>query len=341
MAKTRGRLPSAPTGAPQTSTKSAKQQQQEVGTEEARTNTSGEEGSDESSVWRTAVGKKSPKKVKYVCKGGTKVCGQVISMNDDCILCEACDGWFHPSCQNLSNEAFKALGKFDLLWLCDECRKKLPTLLNVAERVERRVAEAEKKIVEAIQKAPPALPLDKNLEEKILNLETEVVKQISAQKEALINSSNDLKKAVQKQGSVSNREHNVIIHNILESDSENLECRVSHDESKFKEVAKALYGDGNGIETEKIIRLGKKNEDTTRPRLMLVKLRDKRDVEKLFRKRFELKDAGFPNTYITKDLEPEEREKQKKLREEWIAKGKDSHRIFRGQVVPRKQLIQE
>lgn len=325
MAKTRARLGSATVAAPQTSQKAPKQD-----------NNSGVSSDDDGGgAWMTVTAKKTTKKVKYTCGGGTKVCGRIIGENEDCIMCEACGGWFHPSCQDLSSEAFKALGKFDLLWLCSECRQKLSTMLDVAKRVESRVAEAEKRIVEAVQKTQKVPQLDKNLEEKILNLETEVVKQMSAQKEALISTSQSLKKVVQSQGSM-NREMNIIIHNIPESDSLDSESRKTHDITKFDEVSKGLCGSNTEIKTDKIIRLGKKREEEgAKPRLMLVKLKDKEDVEKLFGERFKLKDAGFQNIYITKDLEPEERERQKKLREEWIAKGKDSHRIFRGKVVPR------
>ena len=58
-------------------------------------------------------------------------------------------------------------------------------------------------------------------------------------------------------------------------------------------------------------------------------------VDSMIRKRTNLKNVGFPNIYLTKDLSPEERATEKRLREEVIKKGKDSYTIFRGQIVPR------
>ena len=56
----------------------------------------------------------------------------------------------------------------------------------------------------------------------------------------------------------------------------------------------------------------------------------------LMKRRTQLKDVGFPNVYLTKDLSPEEREAQKKLRQELEEKGKETHKIFRGKVLPRQ-----
>ena len=68
---------------------------------------------------------------------------------------------------------------------------------------------------------------------------------------------------------------------------------------------------------------------------MLIKLRNKRDVDALMKRRTTLKDVGFPGIYLTKDLTPDEREEQKRLRNELSIKGKDKHVIFRGRVVPK------
>ena len=47
----------------------------------------------------------------------------------------------------------------------------------------------------------------------------------------------------------------------------------------------------------------------------------KEHVDELFKKRLQFKDVGFPNKYFTKDLPPEERQEQKKLRDMWAVKG--------------------
>ena len=92
-----------------------------------------------------------------------------------------------------------------------------------------------------------------------------------------------------------------------------------------------------------MFRLGKKQQASEdpqaaepKPRLILVKLKNKDHVEMLMKRRLNLKERGYPNVYITKDLPPEEREVQKKLRKELAEKGKETHRIFQGKVIRRE-----
>ena len=105
-------------------------------------------------------------------------------------------------------------------------------------------------------------------------------------------------------------------------------------------IAFALYGDTKGFEVEQIFRLGKKSDSSNigsepKSRLTLVKLKSKESVDLMIKRRTKLKDVGFPNIYITRDLTPEERIKQKCLREELRQKGRDTHVIFWGQVIPK------
>ena len=67
----------------------------------------------------------------------------------------------------------------------------------------------------------------------------------------------------------------------------------------------------------------------------MIKLKDTDYVNKLIKRRTHLKEAGYLNVYITKDMSPEERAIQRQLREELRHKGKEMHRFFRGKVVPR------
>ena len=103
----------------------------------------------------------------------------------------------------------------------------------------------------------------------------------------------------------------------------------------------ALFGESEEIKVNKIFRLGKKStqngDGETKPRLMLVSLKNKDDVDALMSRRWELKKVGFSNIYLTRDISPEEREVQKKLREEWTKKGRENFRIFRGKVIPKRK----
>ena len=137
------------------------------------------------------------------------------------------------------------------------------------------------------------------------------------------------------------RERNILLHNIPESNSSSPELRKRYDQDSFQNVVEALLGEGSTMEVENVIRLGRRQQDGNtmedqKPRLMLIKLRDRRDVEELMKNRWSLKDRGFENIYLTRDLPPEEREARRKLRQELTEKGKETHMIFQGKVVPRQ-----
>lgn len=288
--------------------------------------------------WKAGKKGKRSQKVSYVCKGGDRRCGKAITGKERCIQCEACGDWYHPNCQGLCKGAFEALVKYDLLWICKECKVRLSDTLDLGKRLENRVAEAERRIIEKVTevKTQTAADIEGKLDMGIKNMEEQVSKQINETSDAL-------KKVVKVQEIERkvDRSCNVIIHNIPESSSEDVECRKEHDTSKVKDITNVLCGANVHCSVEKVLRLRKKvdaeNENIVdrRPRLLLVKFQTKEDADMLYKSRFNLKDKGYPNTYITRDLSLEERERQKKLRQELVQKGKDSHKISGGKVVPK------
>ena len=71
------------------------------------------------------------KSKRYWCSGGTKACGVEILDREESVWCGICQKWFHPKCQGLTNDAFRALTKFKkvFLWVCMTCE---PNLMSVA-----------------------------------------------------------------------------------------------------------------------------------------------------------------------------------------------------------------
>ena len=297
------------------------------------------------------------------CKGGKAKCGRPLEEGVDCIMCDACEGWFHPKCQGVSSEAFKALAKFDLVFLCLECRPRLKEIVKIEKSMESRLDKTEQKIMAALDQLRPGR-ISEEMDSKIEVLEKKVVEEMRThqvrieatmkeQHEAMKdmpkftdeikNSANEIKNYVRVKEDKETREKNLILHNIPECVSDDPQRRKKYDHDSFQSVAQALVGEDTEVEVETVFRLGKKpaEENTggrgAKPRLMLIKLKDKKDVEAIMRRRLKLKERGFENIYITRDLPPEEREKQKKLRLEWAEKGKKTHVIFQGKVVPRKE----
>ena len=273
--------------------------------------------------------------MSFVCKGGE--CDKTITAKEPSIQCEACGEWYHPNCQGLCKGAFEAIAEYELLWICMTCRDRLTDTLDLGKRIDKRVAEAEKRIIAKVveNKVEAATEIDGKLEAGIKSMETQVMKQMSE-------NSDSLKEVIktQDQANKVDRTCNVLLHNVPESKSEEPGVRKDHDITKVKDIAHALYGENVECNVQNAFRLGQKavleeNEVSRRPRLMLVKLETKEQVEKLLSERLSLKDRGYPNIYITRDLPLKEREKQRKLRAELKLKGKDTHKIVRGKVVPK------
>ena len=229
-----------------------------------------------------------------------------------------------------------------------------------------RIEEAEKKIMAALKESKHQDDMGKRLESKIKGMEKIVSDQIKEQQsrveaslkvqseavqampkytDELKKSAIEIKKLVESKEDKERRQRNVLLHNIPECQSTNADERKNYDHASFQNVVAALFEDSEmtNMETLGVIRLGKKAEEdgANKPRLMLVKLKKKENVDKLIKRRTMLRDVGFSNIYLTRDLPMEERLEQKKLREELIRKGKQEHKIFRGRVVRRGTMITE
>ena len=282
--------------------------------------------------WQKAVKKgKHAREVTYICKGGESRCNRAIKSNEMSIQCEACTNWFHPSCQGLVQGAFEAITEYDLFWVCSECREQFTERQNLREQVKQDIKKVEAHIVDKVEKVRTLVEnvIEKKVDDGLKKMEMKIGESSSA-----------LKKAVQEK--TIDRSKNLIVHNLPECDSDDSKVRQEKDLAAFKKMASDLCGRGASFNVTQIFRLNNQqgvdeNQVNRKPRLLLVKLASQEETETLLGERFGLKDAGYPNVYINKDLSKEEREKQWKLRQELKKKGRETHKIFRGRVIPRDQ----
>ena len=133
--------------------------------QESEHESGGNESAEEGFV--TVQSKKKSKKGKaFQCRGSTgKPCGKTIGKKQDSIECEGCNDWFHPSCQGLSVEAFKAIDLHDLFWVCETCRMKFKDSVSL-QQVISRVEQVEKNVIEAIGKDKDEKTVEKGIEKK-------------------------------------------------------------------------------------------------------------------------------------------------------------------------------
>ena len=133
------------------------------------------------------------------------------------------------------------------------------------------------------------------------------------------------------------RKKNIVIHNLPESRSDDPEVRKQDDKKSVSFMMSALFGQQHKIKVERVVRLGRHDASNSKPRLLLVAVGGRDQVDQIYKSRFGLKEAGLENIYITRDLPPAEREIQRKLRKELAEKGKSTHCIFRGSVIRREE----
>lgn len=281
--------------------------------------------------WKRA-GKKGKSAVQgeFICKGGENKCDKVIK-NAECIRCDVCANWYHPACQGLEKGAFEAISDYDIFWICGQCKEQLLKAKNVKDEISKDVQKMEARIIGKVEEVKNLMvkEIDKKVQDGLKKVEVKIGE-----------SSSVLKKVVQEKSV--DRSKNVVIHNLPESSSTDSKERQKEDMEAVKKMVSDLCRNEAIVDITQTFRLGKRmstdnGEMDRRPRLLMVKLAKQEDVELLLKKRFGLKDEGYPNIYINKDLSEEEREQQWKLRMELKKKGRDNYKIFRGQVVPRDQ----
>ncbi|KAF0314405.1 Transmembrane protein 70, mitochondrial [Amphibalanus amphitrite] len=181
---------------------------------------------------------------------------------------------------------------------------------KLEKSIESRMNNMEEKLCNEI------LVKQKEISDKQKQIETTINKQA--------NSAKDLKMLMESKYEKEKRENNLILHNVPESQAETPDERVKHDKEMFMKVVSALVGTQENVQVDKIYRLGKKQAQPEelherrelKGRLMLIRVKEKEHVDILIKRRTQLRDKGFPNIYITRDLTPEERESQRKQRAE-------------------------
>ena len=93
---------------------------------------------------RRQKGKTRNTKEKAICKGNNeKACNKPVE-NDEKggIECEICLAWFHPSCQNLQDEAYKATQQNGLFWICMGCKASVPKFREIVNDMSPKTADS-------------------------------------------------------------------------------------------------------------------------------------------------------------------------------------------------------
>lgn len=288
------------------------------------------------------------------CPGGPgkKSCGDPV--RDPGVQCDICDTWFHPFCQSVSVEAYKALKVHDVLsWICSACKillddKSKEVLKPFRESVglASKMDKMGMALNEHLSKMERDLQVQGEILEKHSKLLEESVKEISLHKASYSevvqsNCENVLKKVsakIDKLPSVAppavntapasavdrSTSHELagIFDNFMDKEKRKLNVVVHN----LRESDKAEWDASMVrhiireelklvVRTTKTFRVGKRSDD--KPRLLIVTFESLDMKTEVLKQSRLLKDSTeWSNIYITQDLTWSQREDLRKLKAE-------------------------
>ena len=268
-----------------------------------------------------------------VCKGnGENPCGKQV-LDDDMggIECDVCLAWYHPVWQGAKDEAYDAVRKNELFWICVQCKKFVSEFRNVVHgkgttagqidaaclgRMERKLDDLSKAVSEQNVKVKEAAA-DAN---KAKKLYADALKDGEAKSEQTKNISREsiqtcFEKFQNEKDEKEKRKCNIVISNMTESQASTGEERKVHDIKKLTNIIKEELK--IHVRIENAFRAGKRQEN--KPRLLIATLPSeacKWDVLKAAKMLRDSENTEVKGMYINKDLTVLEREQNKKLRDE-------------------------
>ena len=311
--------------------------------------------------WENKSHKKTTNAICHTCKELIEC-----SKNLD-IVCKGCIKKFHAYCVNLNEkqlECYKEI-KDKVDWRCNDCTETIGAILEENNslkvkiiRLEDELMKIKKVLVEkhlingeeatgdniVRRNADEIDAIEKIKEDMIRELGDKIEQKIKKgfieyQKE-MVKVQNEDQNTNSMTSKTQDRDCNLIIYNVEESEYENTEDRKRYDYN----VAIDIIENGvkeSGFVIQNVIRLGKKedekgNKRTRRP--ILLKLSSKEEKWRILKKAKNLRYAprGMHKVILSLDLEEEDRKKRKKLYEELKSKresGDDSWVIFRGELI--------
>ena len=208
-----------------------------------------------------------PRAVKKVC--GSSACGRPVLDDDDIVMCTKCNVWFHIACQDLPEAALEALGRFDkLCWLCSTCKEHMTEAQTIRDELAflkqalseqsllmKKFCGDQKTVAEMLNKE------QKRLEQTIVDHQKMIKETVSSQTEKqtsyvdivknscaevvqsvpkltleIQKSAMEIKKQSEKKHDQEARETNILLHNIPESTSQDVEGRKKYDADSFDNI---------------------------------------------------------------------------------------------------------
>lgn len=253
------------------------------------------------------------------------VCKETVRDDDDAVECSWCKGWEHAHCADLDEDDYQFVDRAPskCMWFCSDCHRQVNTTLKFVNEVRKQhvdLNERIKVVEEDVKKIKGQATLNEDRLDAVIDNKIE-------------DKLNDLQEREK-------RAKNLIWHNLPEPEGSDANERKQADIS----LCSKILSDVLKIKEAKVegaIRLGKYDSERARPRLLKVVVSSEKVKAVTLTKASELRKTENPTykkLFITPDLTPLQREKDRKLRLEKQQReeaGETDLIIRRGKVMKR------
>ena len=242
------------------------------------------------------------------------VCDANVNTSQKALQCDFCKLWQHQECSSINQTEYKLLqkGKSCIKWSCSICNDadealkqsglgpKLDKILQETSEINQRLANFETRLISLENDRQTIAELERRV--KIIENKDISNRQVDAD--------STLKFVRESQS----REKNIVLFNCSESQASDNSSRKSDDAEKILKVLnQGCEVDIHPQNLEKVIRLGRRNDDDdSPPRPLLVTLDSLGKKKEIMRNLFKLRDKHF-DVRINHDMTKAERENSKKL----------------------------
>lgn len=287
-------------------------------------------------------------------------CDRCSQSVEQIVQCEICDKWYCGPCENIPPHAMEVIGDYNQIhWFCQDCDAKVEqcgvqnlvepreaqstdNISNHTKVISSIVSDALSKVVgqftEALKETKDYIKtsIEEIVGAPIPMEDAQHTTEQPATKSKVLSNGSDVVAAVDEYVEREKRKFNLVFHNIPESDSLSREQQVLKDTQTVDDLVNKEFNLQN-IKIKRVTRLG---SSPTRPRLLLVELEDISVRRSILRQAVKLrKSCTWSNIYISPDLTPKERQKNRLLRDELKIRrnaGEKNLYIKRGRIVSRE-----
>ena len=223
--------------------------------------------------------------------------------NKDSIECEFCHEWEHYQCAGISKNAYKMLGNSgpNVMFFCTVCHPQLTLTLKFINQIEDKQKAMENKL--------------QKLEDELKCISASNTQPSSIEQTDTFTGKSTTKQISPQGRTQHDRKFNVVVYGIKESNKGTPRHeRTDHDLQSVAQIITKVDNNINPLSICDLVRLGKYQADSNRPRPLLVKFNRAIDVSVLL-----AKTSSLPKEIkIKPDMSPTERQTESiLLKERW------------------------